>query len=142
MHIFCPRIYLTKTHNSGRAIIPIEAISGIDEDKKGKCTKISTFDGFWYEVVNTIEDVDKKIKEAENASWLLTASTDPKDGSVKIQPLCNVSECPKPARKPVRKMLPPGVDKAPRRMAEIKESEHSMSGSPSQVEDSGNIGNV
>ena len=60
---FCPRIRVTKT-DGGRAIIPIDAISGIDEDKHNKCVKISTMDGFWYEVKNQILEVDKKIDEA------------------------------------------------------------------------------
>lgn len=121
MHL-CPRIRLTKTHKKGRAIIPIESISGIDEDLKEKCTRISTFDGFWYEVTNTIEDVDKKIEDAEKSAMLLTCEDNP-DGSCRITPLVLSAGINKPTKKPVRKMLPPGVDKPPRRVAEISKTE-------------------
>lgn len=59
----CPRIRLTKTDNT-HAIIPIDAITGIEEDKNGKCVKICTIDGFWYEVKNPILEIDKKIDDS------------------------------------------------------------------------------
>ena len=52
----CPRIRLTKTDGS-RAIIPIDAISGIEEDKRDKCVRINTMDGFSYDVPAGIYEI-------------------------------------------------------------------------------------
>ena len=59
----CPRIRVTKTDGS-KAIIPVDAISGIEENKRSKCVQINTMDGFSYDVANNIVDIDKKIDEA------------------------------------------------------------------------------
>ena len=59
----CPRIRLTKTDKS-HAILPVDAITGIEEDLRGKCVRVNTLDGFCYEVVNPILEIDKKIDEA------------------------------------------------------------------------------
>ena len=62
-YLYCPRIRLTKTDKS-HLILPVDAITGIEESRRDKCTKVYTLDGFWYEVVNPILEVDTKINEA------------------------------------------------------------------------------
>ena len=112
----CPRIRLTKTDNS-RAIIPIDAISGIEEDKCGKCVRINTMDGFSYDVINTIVEVDKKIDES-----IMRVN-----GSVPIVIPNNLQteneeeayENAKVARFKKKRMLSAGVDKPARRVAAL-----------------------
>lgn len=58
-----PRIRLTKTDKS-RLILSVDSISAIEESRQDRCTKVYTIDGFWYDVVNPILEVDAKIEEA------------------------------------------------------------------------------
>ena len=107
----CPRIRLTKAHNKGRAIIPIDAISGIEEDKSEKCTRVCTFDGFWYEVSNSIEEIDSKISEVEQSFSDGTENPSTSTHGSKI-------------RKVSRKVPQTAVDKPARRVDELSVSVH------------------
>lgn len=115
--VILPRIRLTKIKGKGRAIIPVAAISGIEEDKLEKCTRVCTFDGFWYEVSNSIEEVDAKIEEAEYGTTGKAAQGKPPVSSMKSP------EHPFPQKKIVKKTASAGVDKSPRRMADIARAE-------------------
>jgi len=115
--VILPRIRLTKIKGKGRAIIPVAAISGIEEDKLEKCTRVCTFDGFWYEVSNSIEEVDAKIEEAEfGASGKMSQGKAPASGAKPQEPQF-------PQKKIVKKTASAAVDKSPRRMADIARAE-------------------
>lgn len=115
--IILPRIRLTKIKGKGRAIIPVAAISGIEEDKLEKCTRVCTFDGFWYEVSNPIEEVDAKIEEAEYGISEKSAQGKPS------LPNSRAQEQLSPQRKIIKKTASAAVDKPPRRIAEITRTE-------------------
>lgn len=117
----CPRIRLTKTDGS-RAIIPIDAISGIEEDKRGKCVRINTMDGFSYDVVNKIVEVDKKIDESIKMV----------NGSIPIVIPENVEAYgnAKVARFKKKRMLSAGVDKPARRVASLWQGDRSDTPTP------------
>ena len=111
----CPRIRLTKT-NKSRLIIPVDAISGIEESKSDKCTKVNTLDGFWYEVINPIEEIDKKIEEAiervnGRVPLIIPSDYEVNYGSVKGE----TSNLPKADKFKKKRMLPAGIDKPDRR---------------------------
>lgn len=117
----CPRIRLTKT-DGGRAIIPIDAISGIEEDNRGKCVRINTMDGFSYDVVNKIVEVDKKIDESikmVNGSVPIVIQDDSQIHIPDIPENMEAYENAKVARFKKKRMLSAGVDKPARRVASL-----------------------
>ena len=126
----CPRIRLTKTDGS-RAIIPLDAISGIEEDQHGKFVKVSTMDGFWYEVKNDIVDVDNRINEAIEAVNGFAQSAQEPDAESKIIR----NENSKVARFKRRRMLSAGVDNPERRMESLGAAEQASTPSSSSESD-------
>ena len=121
----CPRIRLTKT-DGGRAIIPIDAISGIEEDNRGKCVRINTMDGFSYDVVNKIVEVDKKIDESitrVNGSVPLVIQDNTQIHTPDIIEKVEVHENAKVARFKKKRMLSAGVDKPARRVAALAQGD-------------------
>ena len=122
----CPRIRLTKTDGS-RAIIPIDAISGIEEEPHGKFVKVCTMDGFWYEVKNDIVDIDNRINEAIAAvNGHKQSSQETRDESAIVR-----NENSKVTRFKRKRMLSAGVDKPERRMESLTEAEQSSTPSAS-----------
>ena len=115
--VILPRIRLTKVKGTGRAIIPVAAISGIEEDKLEKCTRVCTFDGFWYEVSNSIEEVDAKIQEAEYGT-----SGKPLSDKSSFA-LAKSSEQFSQHKRLIKKTAAASGDKPPRRMADLARSE-------------------
>lgn len=123
----CPRIRLTKTDGS-RAIIPIDAISGIEEDKRCKCVRINTMDGFSYDVVNKIVEVDKKIDESimrVNGSVPIVIQN-----NLQTENEVEAYENAKVARFKKKRMLSAGVDKPARRVASLEQGDRSDTPTP------------
>lgn len=134
----CPRIRLTKT-DGGRAIIPIDAISGIEEDNRGKCVRINTMDGFSYDVVNKIVEVDKKIDESitrVNGSLPIVIQDNSQIHIPDTSENVEVHENAKVARFKKKRMLSAGVDKPARRVDALAQGEgtDSPTSSPPFVE--------
>lgn len=128
----CPRIRLTKTDGS-RAIIPIDAISGIEEDKRGKCVRINTMDGFSYDVVNKIVEVDKKINESikmVNGSIPIVLQDNSQIHISDIPENVEAYENAKVTRFKKKRMLSSGVDKPTRRIASIEHGDMSDTPTP------------
>ena len=134
----CPRIRLTKTDGS-RAIIPIDAISGIEEDKRCKCVRINTMDGFAYDVVNGIIEVDKKIDEAimrVNAAVPIVLQNDSPMGSESIPQKTETYKNAKAERFKKKRMLSAGIEKPARRVDALVQAENAdaSASSPAFVE--------
>lgn len=128
----CPRIRLTKTDGS-RAIIPIDAISSIEEDKRGKCVRINTMDGFSYDVVNKIVEVDKKIDESitrVNGSVPIVIQDNSQIHIPDIPENVEVYENAKVARFKKKRMLSAGIDKPARRVASLEHGDRSDTPTP------------
>ena len=126
----CPRIRLTKTDGS-RAIIPIDAISGIEEDLQGKSVKVCTMDGFWYEVKNDIVDIDNRINESIAAvNGHKQSSQESKDESAIVR-----NENSKVTRFKRKRMLSAGVDKPERRMESFSAAEQASTPSASSEDE-------
>ena len=100
--ILYPRIRLTKTDKK-RLILPIDAITGIEEAREGNCVKVNTLDGFWYEVMNPIIEIDKKIDEAIARSC--------ETGGTQNADRDNEAPSTKTSKIKRRKMLSAGVEK-------------------------------
>ena len=114
----CPRIRLTKT-DGGRAIIPIDAISSIEEERHSKSVKVCTMDGFWYEVKNDIVDIDNRINEAiavVNGSTKSIHETESENQIVK-------NENSKVTRFKRKRMLSAGIDTPERRLESLAKRE-------------------
>lgn len=59
-------IRVTKDNRSrDRGIIAVDAICAAFENQESNKTEIMTLDGFWYEVVDSIEDVYAKLRDCE-----------------------------------------------------------------------------
>lgn len=129
----CPRIRLTQT-NGCRAIIPIDAISCISENKREKCVEVYTMDGFWYSVSNPILEIDKKIDDAitiVNGGVVATKQQSPVEHANNT-PTNNAEvkkdnsdgeryDNAKVAKFKRKRMLSAGIDKPARREAQIME---------------------
>ena len=128
---FCPRIRLTKTDGS-RAILPIDAISGIEEDKHEKCTRVNTMDGFSYDVVNSIVEIDKKIDESITRVNSAVPIVIHDNTEIKIDPSGMVAnfENAKDAKTRKKRMLSAGVDKPARRVASLGQGDRSDTPTP------------
>ena len=118
----CPRIRLTKTDGT-RAILPIDAISGIDEDKRSKCVHVNTMDGFTYDVVNPITEVDKKICEEliKSNSAIPVASPLVTLTESTALPQVTINENTKAAKFKKRRLLSAAIDKPARRIKALEE---------------------
>ena len=122
-----PRIRVTKI-DGGRAIIPVDAITGIEEDKRGKCVRINTMDGFSYDVVNKIVEVDKKIDESikmVNGSVPIVIHDNSQIHIPDIPENVEAYENAKVARSKKKRMLSAGVDKPARRVASLEQGDRS-----------------
>lgn len=128
----CPRIRLTKTDGS-KAILPIDAISGIEEDKRSKCVRVNTIDGFSYDVVNSIVEVDKKIDESikmVNGSVPIVIQDNSQIHIPDIPENMETYENAKVARFKKKRMLSAGVDKPARRVASLEQGDRSDTPTP------------
>ena len=126
----CPRIRLTKTDCS-RAIIPIDAISGIEEDPQGKSVKVCTMDGFWYEVKNDIVDIDNRIDKAIAVvnEWRQSPQ-EVNDESTIVK-----NENSKVTRFKRKRMLSAGIDKPERRIESFSAAEQASTPSESSEDE-------
>ena len=58
-------IHLTKDNRSGdRMLVAVDAICAVEEQQETRNVSIKTMDGFWYDVVDRIEDIEAKIADA------------------------------------------------------------------------------
>ena len=117
-YLYCPRIRLTKTDKS-HLIIPVDAITGIEESRRDKCTKVYTLDGFWYEVVNPILEVDAKINEALFKSSKPPLPPKHPFGENEPQHEAEKNHGNKSEKIKRKKFLSAGVDKPARREPEV-----------------------
>ena len=127
----CPRIRLTKTDGM-RAMIPVDAISGIEEERHGKSVKVCTMDGFWYEVKNDIVDIDKRIDEAIE---VVNGYKQPAQEQ-KTENIIDKHENSKVTLFKRKRLLSAGVDKPERRMQSLRETEQ-KSISPASAKNNG-----
>lgn len=123
--IVFPRIRLTKTDKS-HLILQVDTISAIEESRQDKCTKVYTVDGFWYDVVNPILEVDAKIDDAlARANKQIYSKREDPDEDQDSAPT-RISN-----RKRKRMLAAAGIDKPERRLAD--NSDYAPEASPESV---------
>ena len=123
--IVFPRIRLTKTDKS-HLILQVDTISAIEESRQDKCTKVYTVDGFWYDVVNPILEVDAKIDDAlARANKQILSKREEADEDQDSAPT-RISN-----RKRKRMLAAAGIDKPERRLAD--NSDNAPEASPESV---------
>lgn len=100
-------IRLTKANKSrDRLLIASDAICAVEECSDQKNTRVMTMDGFWYEVVDGIEKIEKLVLAFEKPQMMLATG----DTVVDVFP----KSPQKPSKKAFvkkHKVLPPAVDK-------------------------------
>lgn len=110
-------VRLTKANKSkDRLLIAIDGICTVEECREEKCTKVYTMDGFWYSVVDPIENLDRILGgvtvNTSNEECKPPRQDDQRRGKIAF------------IRK--RKMLPPGVDKPQERTSTNEMEEKKM----------------